>query len=131
MPWTKGEILEDDLGQRERSGTRTRPAVRRLRRLLAPPHASISGNSREPEETRGARSQTKAPLDLIVWDAVASIELREAFLDFRKEHQTLNSIVDGSIWRQFANRLNHLFSSDAMWHKTLILPPLLPAPAPA
>jgi hypothetical protein len=74
-------------------------------------------------ETREARSQAKAPLDLIVWDAVASIELREAFLDFRKEHQTLNSIVDGSIWRQFANRLNHLFSGDAMWHTTLILLP--------
>ena len=73
-------------------------------------------------ETTGSRSQAKAPLDLIVRDSVAAIELCEAFLDFRKEHQTLNGVVDRRVWRQVANRLNHLIPRDAMWHKTLILP---------
>ena len=55
-----------------------------------------------------------------MWDSVAPVELCEAFLDFRKEHQTLNRVVDRGIWRQFANRFNHLIPRDAMWHTTLI-----------
>lgn len=67
------------------------------------------------------RSHAKAPLDLIVWDSIATIELCETFLDFRQEHQTLNGIVDRSIWRQFANRLNHLIPGNTIWHTNLIL----------
>ena len=77
--------------------------------------------------TREARSQAKAPLDLIVWDSIATVKLCEAFLDFRKEYQAFNGIVDRSILRQFANRLNHLIPGDAMWHTTLILLLVLPA----
>jgi len=64
--------------------------------------------------TREARSQAKAPLDLIVWDSIATIELCETFLDFRQEHQPLNGIVDRSIWRQFANRMPHRITRDQM-----------------
>jgi len=57
--------------------------------------------------TRSAPSHAKPTFDLVVWDALASIEFLESSLDFGEKHQALDRIVNGGVRRKLPQSLDH------------------------
>ena len=76
----------------------------------------------------------KAPLGLIVGNALAGIKFGQPSLDSGQEDQTLDRIVERGLWRQILKRLDDPVSFGLLRHPWNILAPAPqrpPAPRPA
>jgi len=65
--------------------------------------------------------QAEAMPGLIVWNAFGSVELGQSSFDFGQEHEPLNGVVEGSIWRHCLERLDYAIAGKWLLHGSIVM----------
>jgi len=72
-------------------------------------------------ETTSVSSQTQAPLDLVMGDALAGVEFGDSCLDLRKKDQTLDGVLECRVWWKLLDGFANLIPS-AYGHEEIVAP---------